>query len=134
MTEPVLRLEELGSVRRLTLNRPERLNALSFELVETLASALADAARDESCRALVIRGAGRAFCAGYDLKEEAEQRGWNETEREYSRIGLAELFERVVEKHGPIDETLLILDYSADRACLDALRQGYCRAGKQEHQ
>ncbi len=73
MTEPVLRLEELGPVRRLTLNRPERLNALSFELVETLSTALADAAEDDSCRVLIIRGAGRAFCAGYDLKEEAEQ-------------------------------------------------------------
>ncbi len=74
MTEPVLITEDAGPVRRLILNRPERLNALSHELVETLSSALAAAATNDTVRVLILRGAGRAFCAGYDLKEEAEQR------------------------------------------------------------
>jgi enoyl-CoA hydratase len=69
----VLLEESLGPVRRLTLNRPEVLNALSTGLVQRLSEALARAADDEAARVLVIRGAGRAFCAGYDLKEEAEQ-------------------------------------------------------------
>jgi enoyl-CoA hydratase len=69
---PVLLEEDLGPVRRLTLNRPERLNALSNELVETLSAALARAAEDDAVRVLIIAGSGRAFCAGYDLKEEAE--------------------------------------------------------------
>ena len=69
---PVLLEEDLGPVRRLTLNRPERLNALSHELVETLSGALARAAGDDAVRVVVIAGSGRAFCAGYDLKEEAE--------------------------------------------------------------
>jgi enoyl-CoA hydratase len=73
VSEPVLLQEDLGPVRRLTLNRPEVLNALSSELVEGLSEALAGAASDEGVRVLVLRGAGRAFSAGYDLKEEAER-------------------------------------------------------------
>jgi enoyl-CoA hydratase len=69
----VLLEEDLGPVRRLTLNRPEVLNALSTELVDALSDALSRTATDENARVVVIRGAGRAFCAGYDLKEEAEQ-------------------------------------------------------------
>jgi enoyl-CoA hydratase/carnithine racemase len=73
VSDPVLVEEELGPVRRLTLNRPDVLNALSSELVARLSEALGRAARDDEVRVLVIRGAGRAFCAGYDLKEEAER-------------------------------------------------------------
>ena len=53
--------------RLITLNRPERLNALTVEMAEALSAALDAAAADESCRALLITGAGRAFCAGQDL-------------------------------------------------------------------
>jgi enoyl-CoA hydratase len=72
VSEPVLLEEDLGPVRRLTLNRPDVLNALNSELVEALSDALGRAADDEGSRVLVIRGSGRSFCAGYDLKEEAE--------------------------------------------------------------
>jgi enoyl-CoA hydratase len=72
VTDPVLLEEDIGPVRRLTLNRPDVLNALNSELVEALSDALGRAADDEGSRVLVIRGSGRSFCAGYDLKEEAE--------------------------------------------------------------
>ena len=71
MTDAVLLVEDVGPVRRLTLNRPEKLNALSSALVEALSDALAAAAADVDVRVVVIRGAGRAFCAGYDLIEDA---------------------------------------------------------------
>jgi len=70
VSEPVLLEEQLGLVRRLTLNRPDVLNALSRELVEELSAAMGRADDDDDARVVVIRGAGRAFCAGYDLKEE----------------------------------------------------------------
>jgi enoyl-CoA hydratase/carnithine racemase len=70
-SDPVMSEDDEGFVRALTLNRPTALNALNTELVDALSGALARAADDES-RVIVIRGAGRAFCAGYDLKEEAE--------------------------------------------------------------
>ena len=51
----------------LTLNRPDRLNALTTDLVAALHDALDELSADRSCRAIVVTGAGRAFCAGLDL-------------------------------------------------------------------
>jgi enoyl-CoA hydratase len=70
-TEPVLLVEDLGPVRRLTMNRPRALNALNGVLTEALSVALAEAASEAGPRVLILRGAGRAFCAGYDLEEDA---------------------------------------------------------------
>lgn len=56
-------------VVRLTLQRPEAFNALSERLIEELGAALSALAADESVRVVVIAGAGRAFCAGHDLRE-----------------------------------------------------------------
>lgn len=50
-----------------TLNRPDKLNALSYELVETLHDALDAVAADNTCRVVVLTGAGRGFCSGLDL-------------------------------------------------------------------
>jgi enoyl-CoA hydratase len=55
-------------VRLVTLNRPERLNALTRELVAELNGALDRLAADEDCRAVVLTGAGRGFCSGQDLQ------------------------------------------------------------------
>lgn len=52
-----------------TLNRPEKLNALSYELVETFHVALGDIATNNDCRVVVLTGAGRGFCSGLDLTE-----------------------------------------------------------------
>ena len=56
-----------GRVGRITLNRPEKLNALSGELFNELNEALHDMEADHSIRVIILRGAGHAFCAGYDL-------------------------------------------------------------------
>lgn len=53
---------------RLTLNRPEKLNALSQKLLGELESVMDEFERDADASVLIIRGAGRAFCAGYDLQ------------------------------------------------------------------
>jgi enoyl-CoA hydratase len=70
--EPVLLSEDLGPVRRLTMNRPSALNALNGELMDALMTALDQAAEDGRIHVLILRGAGRAFCAGYDLNEDAD--------------------------------------------------------------
>ena len=67
MSEPLL-LERRDSVAWLTLNRPAALNALSPDLMAALDAAAGKLAADEAVRAVVITGAGRAFCAGGDLK------------------------------------------------------------------
>lgn len=56
-----------------TLHRPDRLNALTFEMVDGVRRALLEIGADEQCRAIVLTGRGRGFCAGLDLLGEAEQ-------------------------------------------------------------
>jgi methylglutaconyl-CoA hydratase len=57
-----------------TLNRPERRNALTIELLTELSAAIDLAASDEQQRVLIVRGAGQAFCTGLDLKEAADEK------------------------------------------------------------
>jgi 2-(1,2-epoxy-1,2-dihydrophenyl)acetyl-CoA isomerase len=68
MTESVLH-ERRGGVAVLTLNRPDRLNAFNEDQHRQLAGALDDCAADASCRAVLLTGAGRGFCAGQDLAD-----------------------------------------------------------------
>lgn len=68
MTEPVL-LEKEGTTGWLTLNRPDKRNALSLEVMEAMLAQLHRVAEDTEIRSLVIRGSGPVFCAGHDLKE-----------------------------------------------------------------
>ncbi len=67
MTYTTLTLEQHERVLHIVLNRPERLNAINQEMPRELQRAVADANVNDSVRVLVLRGAGRAFCAGYDL-------------------------------------------------------------------
>ncbi len=62
-----------GHVFVITLNRPERLNAISAELSEEFLAAMRRFDKDPSLRVAVITGAGRAFCAGRDLRQRAEE-------------------------------------------------------------
>ncbi len=62
-----IRLEKENSVAAIRLNRPDALNALSPELLAEFSCAVAEVERDEGIKALVVRGEGRAFCAGADL-------------------------------------------------------------------
>ncbi|MDE8347498.1 MAG: enoyl-CoA hydratase-related protein, partial [Acidocella sp.] len=65
----ILLTETIGAVRVLTLNRPERLNALTTELLDALIAAFDAVAGDEAVRAVLLTGAGRGFCAGADLNQ-----------------------------------------------------------------
>ena len=75
--EPILLRESLAWGIRLTLNRPAKLNAISTELRDALTDAIADATVDDQVRVIVIAGAGRAFCSGYDLAEAAPATAWD---------------------------------------------------------
>jgi enoyl-CoA hydratase len=79
---PVMLTEDLGPVRRLTLNRPEALNALDHRVMDALEREIAAAGADDAVSVVILRGAGRAFCAGYDLAEDAaggelDARAWH---------------------------------------------------------
>ena len=69
-------VERHGAVTLLTLNRPERLNALSHGLIRRLNVVLDDLLYDYTQRVVVLTGSGRAFCAGIDLKGQAEGARW----------------------------------------------------------
>src|SRR5437870_6337217 len=70
---PNVLIEQKNSrVTVVTLNRPERRNALTIELMSELAAAIDAAAADPQKRVLILRGAGQAFCAGLDLQETLE--------------------------------------------------------------
>jgi enoyl-CoA hydratase/carnithine racemase len=81
--EPVLLRSDAEGVAGLTLNRPNQYNALSRELLARLQAELDQIKDDPAVRVVVITGAGRAFCAGHDLKEMAGER---------ERARLVELF------------------------------------------
>src|SRR3954467_401203 len=69
MAEKTLLIETNGGVATLTLNRPDKLNAFNRALSGELVAALGSLAKDDKVRAILLTGAGRAFCAGQDLAE-----------------------------------------------------------------
>ena len=69
MTDPILLLERADGIATVTLNRPSSLNALTRELRARIADAFRELDADGSTRVAILTGAGRAFCAGIDLKE-----------------------------------------------------------------
>ena len=69
MNYEALILEKKAGVAKITLNRPQVLNALNRQLISELLAALEEAQQDETVKVVVLKGAGRAFCAGIDLQE-----------------------------------------------------------------
>ncbi|QFU08511.1 putative enoyl-CoA hydratase echA8 [Rhodobacteraceae bacterium THAF1] len=65
----MLKRERHGAILRLVMDAPERLNALSDAMLAELSAAFADLETDQETRVVILSGAGRAFCAGHDLKE-----------------------------------------------------------------
>ena len=62
-------IENNGAIRTITLNRPKAFNSFDSEMGAAFQTALDEAGKDDSVRCIVIKGEGRAFCAGQDLKE-----------------------------------------------------------------
>ncbi|MEQ6247932.1 enoyl-CoA hydratase [Sulfitobacter sp. HNIBRBA3233] len=65
----ILEMTQRDAVTHLTMNSPERLNALSDEMLAALQDTLDRLAEDETCRVITLSGAGKAFCAGHDLRQ-----------------------------------------------------------------
>ncbi len=94
MTEP-LRTALDGGVLTLTLDRPEKRNALSSILIESLHTAVERADLDADVRIVVVRGAGQDFCAGADLDELLASADQPPAENEASALRLGNLFSRI---------------------------------------
>lgn len=83
--EGLVLYEVRGSAAWLTLNRPDRLNAVSQALYEALMDGVQKAEQDDGIRVVVVTGAGRAFCAGADLKAHADSDPSMKQRRAYAR-------------------------------------------------
>jgi enoyl-CoA hydratase len=107
VTTDVVLVEDAGDgVTVVTLNRPERLNAMSRELVDGLHDVLDGLREDRDCRAVVLTGAGRGFCAGLDLKgfgatPEVEGRS-RATQGMYVQEKIASLMPKLAELPQPV--------------------------------
>ncbi len=112
-TQELVVYERRGPAAWLTLNRPDKLNALSYELVRDLRAAIARAGEDDDVKVAVLTGAGRAFSAGFDLSEEAE-----------SKVEGAERWRRIL-----ADDVELTLElWALPKPTIAAVR-GWCLAG-----
>lgn len=69
MTDPLVIREDRGAITHMTLNSPGNLNALSDEMLAALQDALDALAKEPTQKVIVLKGAGRVFCAGHDLKQ-----------------------------------------------------------------
>lgn len=97
-------IERDGSIAWVTLNRPDRLNAMNTALLHQLGEAIDELGADDSARVLIIRGAGRAFSAGYDLQRSESEIAEERTPvQDYDRIlGHIKLFERLWDLPKPV--------------------------------
>ncbi len=96
MSTHLITREDRGSVAILTLNRPERRNALSRALVAELRDILDNLSVDERIRAVVLTGSGSVFCSGMDMKEVAEAGDSSESER--NTIAILQEFADMLER------------------------------------
>src|SRR3954451_18302258 len=92
-------LESDGAVATLTLNRPDRLNTITPALLEDLEAALAHVQQDDAIRVIRLRGAGRAFCAGYDIDWGAESMQEAEGEQPWDPMADLSMMSRFVDAY-----------------------------------
>jgi enoyl-CoA hydratase len=100
--EVLLSERPADKVRLLTLNRPDRLNAMTAELSGALHEELAAVAADRSCRAVVLTGAGRGFCAGLDLAGYGDAPGNDGSDAARDRLANQEHMSRLRDTPQPI--------------------------------
>jgi 2-(1,2-epoxy-1,2-dihydrophenyl)acetyl-CoA isomerase len=100
--EAPLLVDRTDSVVTLTLNRPAAMNALTVELKEALRDTLGQLESDRSCRAIVLAGAGRAFCAGQDLREHQDKLATGNTEIDTVREHYNPIAQRLANMPKPV--------------------------------
>jgi len=92
-----LLLSESGGIATITFNRPDKRNAVSFELVADLMLALKEVEESASAQVLIITGAGKAFCAGMDLEDLKKLVGKSHSDNVADSKVMANMFRRIYE-------------------------------------
>ena len=87
MTYETIKLEHDGALATLTLNRPEKMNSLSDQLLADFRTAMDACERDDNVRALIITGAGKAFSAGFDISPREKPRTTVQDWRDHAKDG-----------------------------------------------
>jgi 2-(1,2-epoxy-1,2-dihydrophenyl)acetyl-CoA isomerase len=101
MTDSLL-VDRTDAVVTLTMNRPDAMNALDVDLKEALRDTLAALESDRSCRAIVLTGAGKAFCVGQDLREHAQILASGATELDTVRAHYNPIAQRLASMPKPV--------------------------------
>ncbi len=103
MPKRMLRVHRTNNMATLTLNRPEKKNSLSPELVKLLSQTLAELSADDTIRAVVIRGAGdKAFCSGYDIAALPTRRSDDPPEKLKTLSPVESLFKTIIDYPFPV--------------------------------
>ena len=103
MEDKILLVQRKNNVCTLVLNRPEKKNSLSPELIEMLLQTLEELSTDNSLRAMIIRGAGdKAFCSGYDIRSLPTKLGGNVKEQLKTLKPIESLFQNLVNYPFPV--------------------------------
>jgi 2-(1,2-epoxy-1,2-dihydrophenyl)acetyl-CoA isomerase len=114
-----LRVEDVGHVRVLTLDRPERKNALTSSLGWSIVRAVADAHRDDGVRVVAITGSGDAFCSGLDLSNDDD---------DAPDTGLSDQ-ERILDEKGWVGRFLLALRFDTEKPVVAGINGAAVGAG-----
>ena len=102
MSTGTILFEKDAGVGTITLNRPEKLNALLPEMIIELSDTLEDARRDHAVRAIVLRGAGPSFCAGDDLHPEERFKYGNPDLQTRLKVGYPRLVTEILQLRKPV--------------------------------
>lgn len=94
--------QKKGAVAKITLNRPEVLNAMNRTMLLETGEALNDAEKDDAIRVVIITGSGRAFCTGVDLKFAKEELNTLQTEQDFFRLGNELMMRRIENLTKPV--------------------------------
>jgi enoyl-CoA hydratase len=123
-----IQYETGGGVARITLNRPEKLNALSFTLQKELNAALWEADNDTAVHCMILRGNGRAFSAGYDLTPLQSPKPKRKSDEQYTNVyrGMASLEDDLWQLERQQRERIALWDVHKP---VIAQVHGYCLAG-----
>jgi enoyl-CoA hydratase/carnithine racemase len=94
--------EKKAGVAKITLNRPEALNAITMGMFREIGHALDDANGDDAVKVVIITGKGKAFCAGADLKAVQQEQTTAHAQREFCRLGNREVLEKIENLDKPV--------------------------------